>query len=82
MRTFPLKAIWHKTVEGTDLEYLHWNEIAACLVKAGVIALVPAPGSKTFDRYTLVRLPRFHTKSELKAFILEILKRELTRESA
>lgn len=82
MRTFPLKTIWHKTVQGTDLSHLHWNEIAACLAQAGVIALVPAPDTKTFDRYTVIHPTRFRTKSEFKSFILEILRRELARESA
>lgn len=82
MRTFPLKAIWHKTVSGTELAHLHWNEIAVCLSRAGVIALVAAPDSKTFDRYTVIHPTRFRTKSEFKSFILEILRRELARESA
>jgi len=74
MRTYPLSKLWHRTVEGTDLEYLNWNDIAMILVAAGIIELIPDPSTKAFLRYRETGLFPDVMKEDYKAQVLVTLR--------
>jgi hypothetical protein len=75
MRTYPLYKIWHRTVRGTDLEHLNWDEIALCLLYHEVIGLSASDDAKTFDRYFETdKLPEMLSKKEYHDEIIKILR--------
>ncbi len=74
MKTYPIRSIWHRTVAGTELAYLTWDEVSAALADAGIIALIHEPGCPHPKRYALVQLDRFADKRDFRAYILNILR--------
>lgn len=77
MRTFPLKSIWYKTVEGTSLEKYNWDEIVQVLTEQGLITLIAAPGENAFTRYKLNHENLNCSRDEIQDAILKVLAKHL-----
>lgn len=75
MRTYPLSKIWHRTVRGTDLEYMNWDEIALCLLHHGLIGIESSAPAKVFDRYFETdKISTELSKKEYKDELLKVLR--------
>ena len=77
MRTFELKSIWFKTVQGTKLETYNWDEIAQVLLEQGLITLVAPRGENSFTRYKLNHSKLNCSRDEIQNAILEVLAKTL-----